>query len=70
MINENMTGYASIDKPWLKYYRSPESFVVPRLKNFDYIYKRTKQDGDRTALRYFSASISYDKLFNNEKSYI
>lgn len=63
MSNERLTGYPSIDKPWLKYYESPETFVVPMCKNYDYIYSRAKRNGSRIALRYLNAAISYDKMF-------
>ena len=40
MHNQNLTGYPSIDKPWLKYY-SEEAINAhpPECCIYDYIYK-------------------------------
>ena len=59
-----ITGYPSIDRPWLKYYNDPEKFEVPKCKNFDYVYSRAKEYGDNTALEYFSAKISFNEMFD------
>lgn len=64
-MSKKMTGYPSIDKPWLKYYNSSETFTVPMKKNFDYVHDRAKHNGKRTALRYFNTKISFDRLFQN-----
>ncbi|MBP8593731.1 MAG: acyl--CoA ligase [Ruminococcus sp.] len=63
MNNQELTGFPSIDKPWLKYYKDPETFAVPKNKNYDYIYNRIKDRGDNIAIRYFSAKITYREMF-------
>ena len=62
---KELTGYPSIDKPWEKYYNSPESFKVPMCKNYDYIYQEAKKYGDNIAIEYFNAKITYNQLFDN-----
>ena len=62
---KELTGYPSIDKPWLKYYDSPESFKVPMCKNYDYIYQEAKKYGDNIAIEYFNVKITYNQIFDN-----
>lgn len=38
-MNENMTGYPSIDRPWLKYY-SEEAIHAPLPDNFHILYQK------------------------------
>lgn len=75
--NTHLTGYPSIDKPWLKYY-SEEAInaPLPEMTMYRYIWKNNKDHLSdvqnhhyRTdiALRYYGAKISYDKLFDNIK---
>ena len=47
---DRQTGYPSIDKPWLKYYESPEEYKVPQCKNFDYVYSFAKEYSDLVAI--------------------
>lgn len=57
------TGYASIDKPWLKYY--PEYLIekeLPKTTMYDYILKGNNFYPNRTALNYFNNKITYSKL--------
>lgn len=62
MDNQNLTGFPSIDRPWLKYYKDPEAFAVPNKKNFDYVYNKIKDRGNNVAIRYFGAKISYKDM--------
>lgn len=61
----NLTGYPSIDKPWLKYY-SDEAInaPLPECTVWENIYKRNKDHLTDTALLYFGKKISYGKLFS------
>ncbi|MGN0431110.1 MAG: class I adenylate-forming enzyme family protein [Lachnospiraceae bacterium] len=61
-----MTGYASIDKPWLKYYS--EEVISGKLPNqtiYGYLKENNKNYIDDTAIIYFSRKISYGELFKN-----
>ena len=58
MPNEKLTGYPSIDKPWLKYYKSgAEDKVknIPLNKTvWDIIESKLKEQGDAVpAMEYF-----------------
>lgn len=68
MEMENLTGYPSIDKPWLKYY-SQEAInaKLPNCTIYDYLYENNKNYQSRTALNYFERKISYGELFENIK---
>lgn len=66
MEEKQMTGYPSIDKPWLKYY-SEEAIkaVPPEGTIYEYIWGKNKDYFGDTALIYFGRKISYAKLFDN-----
>lgn len=63
-MNKELTGYPSIDKPWLKYY-SEEAInaVIPKCSIYENIYEANKEYLKETALLYFGKRISYKKLF-------
>lgn len=61
-----MTGYASIDKPWLKYYKEVDLFKeCPSMSMYEYLYDRNKENLDSIALNYFDNKITFRKLFEN-----
>lgn len=63
--NQNMTGYPSIDRPWLKYYSEEAvNATVPECTVYEYIYRHNKDHLKQTALEYFGTKISFKKLFN------
>lgn len=66
----NMTGYPSIDKPWLKYY-SQEIIdaPLPECTIYEHIFNNNQDNLDRTALVYYGTKISYKQMFQ-EISYI
>lgn len=61
----NLTGYPSIDKPWLKYYSEAAiNAPLPECTVWENIYKCNKDHLTDTALLYFGKKISYGKLFS------
>ncbi|MBR3186030.1 MAG: acyl--CoA ligase [Oscillospiraceae bacterium] len=65
---KKLTGYPSIDKPWLKYY-SEEAInaPLPECTMYQYIWENNKDHLSDIALRYYGAKISYGQLFENIK---
>ena len=62
-MNENMTGYPSIDKPWMKYY-SEEAINAPLPEGsmYDYMTACNAGRSDEPALNYFGRKITHRKL--------
>ncbi len=66
MQSEKLTGYPSIDKPWLKYYTEEAiNAELPKCTIYEYLYEQNKNHLEDIALNYFGNKISYDKLFDN-----
>ena len=66
MANENkLTGYPSIDKPWLKFY-SDEAINVklPGCTIYEYILEKNKNNGRKPALNYFGKKVNYNQMFD------
>ena len=64
MEGKKLTGYPSIDKPWLKYY--DPAFLkkpIPAMNIYTYLKTMTKDYGALTALSYYGKEISYEELF-------
>lgn len=61
-----MTGYSSIDKPWLKYY-SDESILssLPSKTCYEMIVDITNRMKKKPAINYFNKKISYEKFLEN-----
>ena len=61
---KTMTGYASIDKPWLKYY-SEEAInaPLPECTIFEYLWENNKEYPEDIAIEYLGSEISYGELF-------
>ena len=66
MSEKELTGYPSIDKPWLKYY-SEEAInaPLPECTMYEYIWESNKDYLDDVALRYYGRRIKYGALFRN-----
>lgn len=59
-----MTGYPSIDKPWLKYYSQEViDSPLPECTMYDYIWQNNKDYLDDIALIYFNKEITYKEMF-------
>ncbi len=65
-MNERMTGYPSIDKPWLKYY-SEEAIdaALPECTVYDYLWENNKDHLEDVAINYFDRKITYGEVFDN-----
>ncbi|MBR2294141.1 MAG: acyl--CoA ligase [Clostridiales bacterium] len=63
-VNE-MTGYPSIDKPWLKYY-SKEALLMktPECTVYRNIYDNNKGYKNDTAILYFNKKLTYGVVFD------
>ncbi len=66
MHTKELTGYPSIDKPWLKYY-SEEAInaPLPECTIYEYLWENNKDHLDDVALIYFGRKITYGELFEN-----
>ena len=63
---KKLTGYPSIDKPWLKYYTEEEiNAPLPECTIFEYMYENNKDYPNDIALLYFNRKITYGELFRN-----
>lgn len=66
MEQTKLTGYPSIDKPWLKYY-SEEAInaPLPECTIYEYLWENNKDHLDDIALNYFDRRITFKELFRN-----
>ena len=61
----NLTGYPSIDKPWLKYYNDEAIRVaIPQKTLYQNILDHNCKSMSNVALQYFDAKITYQSLFD------
>ncbi len=65
MEQKQLTGYPSIDKPWLKYY-SEEAInaPLPKCTIYEYLWENNKNDQDNTAINFFGNKVTYRELFS------
>ena len=64
MKQDKMTGYPSIDKPWLKYYNEDSiNVTLPKCTVYEYLLEKNKDGIDDVALNYFDRKISFRELF-------
>lgn len=66
--NKELTGYPSIDKPWLKYY-SEEAInaPLPEMTLYEYAWENNKNYLKDIAFRYYGTKITYGEFFENAK---
>ena len=63
-MKENITGYASIDMPWLKEYSEKDKEIsFPKMSMKEYLYKCNKNNENLVAINYFGRKITYKELF-------
>ena len=64
MQEKKLTGYPSIDKPWLKYYSEEAINNVPlKMTVYENIYEINKDYPNDNALLLFGKRITYAKMF-------
>lgn len=62
--NKEMTGYPSVDRPWLKYYsEKQEDTPLPDCSIYEFLYQCNTLYLKYTALNYFGTKITYEKMF-------
>jgi len=65
-IEKKLTGYPSIDKPWLKYYTEDTiNAPLPQSTLYELIYENNYKYPKSIAIEYFGNKITYSKLFEN-----
>lgn len=65
MKNE-LSGYASIDQPWLKHYSNSEINVeFPKANMKQYMFECNRKNLENIAINYYGRKISYLELFSN-----
>lgn len=64
MEERKLTGFASKDKPWLKYY-SEEAInaELPKCTIYEYIWNCNRNHPEKTAIHYFGKRIRYAQMF-------
>ena len=62
---KKLTGYPSIDKPWLKYY-SEEAInaKLPECTMYELLWSSNKDYLENTALNYYGRKFTYGQLFD------
>lgn len=62
---KKLTGFPSIDKPWLKYYTAEDLAIqVPKCTIYQNIFDRNKDYPDDVAILYYGNRIRYKTLFS------
>lgn len=65
-LEGSLTGYASIDKPWLKYYTDEHiKAKIPNMTAYDYLKEMNKGNLDLTAIDSQFGNYTYKELFEN-----
>lgn len=58
-----LTGYPSVDKPWLKYYAQEEVEEIPHRKIYTHLWECNRNHLHDTALLYYGRKITFSELF-------
>lgn len=68
MVYTELTGYPSMDKPWLKYYNEDViNGSYKELSVYDYLYENNKNYLEQISLHYLGNDICYGELFKKIK---
>ena len=66
MEEKKLTGYPSIDKPWLKYYsEEAKNTPVPECSAYHFMLTQSADCMDCAAINYFGNRLSYREMFSN-----
>lgn len=66
MTEQHLTGYPSIDKPWLKYYSADVlEAPLPECTIYEYLYNNNRSHPNDIAIIYYGKKITYKTLFDN-----
>lgn len=66
MEEKKLTGYPSIDKPWLQHYTEETiNTPLPECTVYEHVLKNNGNHLGDIAIEYFGSKISYRKLFHN-----
>lgn len=58
-----LTGYASMDKPWMKYYNESEkNYTIPKCKIVENLYRYIDKYSQEIALEFMSIKVTYAQL--------
>ena len=61
---QKSTGFAGIDRPWLKYYQSDAiNAPLPECTAYEYLKLNNKDHPTDVAINYFDRPIKYEELF-------
>ena len=64
IMSKGLTGYPSIDKPWLKYYSKEDlSRSIPQDNMFELIWKSNRDYLSNNAIDFFNKHITYKTMF-------
>lgn len=65
MSEKELTGYPSIDKPWLKYYSEEAiSAPLPECTMYELLWESNKEHLDDIAINYYGRKITYGQMFD------
>lgn len=63
---KKLTGYPSVDKPWMKYYTEEAiNAKLPECTIYEYLWENNKDHQSNVALNYFDRKITYGEVFAN-----
>lgn len=66
MEEKKLTGYPSIDKPWLKYYPDGANETpIPAKTAWQFVFDKQKENGKNIAFRYLGKKISFTSFFSS-----
>lgn len=61
--DKTITGYASIDKPWQKYYTQEAlTAIIPEMTAYQYMVSKNQDNLKTTAINYFGKKISFKEF--------